>query len=69
MRKYPIQEPVNPRKRKKEDTTPHVEKNSPKETNSLFWHKVDCKGDTTEKTHGSYHSPSETDDCVRNMDQ
>ena len=33
----------------------------------MFWHKVDYKGDTNEKTRGSDDSPSETDTCVRNL--
>ena len=35
----------------------------------MFWHKVDYKGGTYEKTHGSDYSPSETDDCVRHLDK
>ena len=42
-------------------------KSIPKETPPTFWHKVDHKGDTNEKTHGSDDSPSETDGCVRNL--
>ena len=67
LRKEPIQEPVNPRKRAKEDTITDVEKYSPKETPPLFWHTVDYKGNTNEKTHGSEDLPSETDGCVRNL--
>ena len=33
----------------------------------MFRHKVDCKGDTNEKTHGSDDCPSGTDSCVRNL--
>ena len=33
----------------------------------MFIHKVDYKGDTSENTHGSDDSPSETDGCVRNL--
>ena len=61
MRKDPIQEPVNPSKRAKEDNIPDVEKNSPRETTPLFWHKVDYKGENNEKTRGYEDSPSETD--------
>ena len=32
-----------------------------------FKNKEDYIGDTNEKTHGSDYSPSETDDCVRNL--
>ena len=45
-RKELIQEPVNPRKRAKEDTIPYVETNCSKETTPLFWYKVEYKGDT-----------------------
>ena len=65
--KYPFKEPVNPSKREKEDTIPDVEKGSPKETTPLFRNKVDYRGDTNEKTHGSDDSPSENDGCVRNL--
>ena len=44
-------------------------KNSPKEITEKFWHKIDYKGDTNEKTHGSEDSPSETDYCVINMEK
>ena len=67
MIKQPIKEPVNPSKRKKKDTIPDVEKGSPKETTPLFRNKVDYRGDTNEKTHGSDDSPSENDGCVRNL--
>ena len=30
-------------------------------------HKVDYKGDTNDKTHGYYYSPSETGGCVKNL--
>ena len=33
----------------------------------MFWHKVDYKGDTNEKTYGSDDLPHETDSCVRNL--
>ena len=46
IRKEPIQEPVNPRKRAIGITLTDVEKGSPKETPSSFRHKVDYKGDT-----------------------
>ena len=69
IRKQIIQEPVNPRKRSKEDAITDVEKATPKETPTQFWHKADYKGDTDEKTHVSDNSPSETDDCVRNLDK
>ena len=61
-----IQEPVKPSKREKEDTITDIEKSCPKETSPVFWHKVDYKGDTNEKTNGSENSPSDTDGCVRN---
>ena len=41
MIKYPIQEPVKPRKRAEEDTIPDVEKISPKNKPPLFQYKVD----------------------------
>ena len=66
-RKETIQEPSNPSKRAKEDTTPYVENSIPKERTPLFQHKVDFKDDTNEKTHGSNNYPSETDGCVRNL--
>ena len=65
--KQPIKEPVNPRKREKENTLTDVEKVSPKETYPSLWHKVYYEGDTNEKTRGYDHSPSETDGCVRNL--
>ena len=40
---------------------------SPKETPPPFWHKVDYKGDTNYKTHGSEDSPSETGGCKKNL--
>ena len=67
MRKEPMKEPVNPRKKVKEYTIPDVEKIGPKETTLLFWHKVDYRGDTNEKTHGYDDSSSKTDGCVRNL--
>ena len=69
MEEKHIQEPVNPRKRSNEDTITYVEKYSPKETPPLFWHKVDYKCDTNDKTHVSDDSPRETDDCVRNLEK
>ena len=36
-----------------------VGKCSPKEKSPSFWHKVECEGDTDEKTHGSENSLSE----------
>ena len=33
----------------------------------MFWHKVDYKGDTYEKTYVSDYSQSETDGCVINL--
>ena len=69
IRKQPIQEPVNPRKRSKEDTITYAERTIPKETPAQFWNKVYQEGETNEKTHGSGYSPSETDDCVRNLDK
>ena len=62
------QEPVNPGKRAKEDNIPDVKKSSPKERTPLFWNKVDYKGDTNEKYHGSNDSPSETEGCVRKLE-
>ena len=41
IRKQPIPEPVNPRKRSKDDTITDIEKTSPKETPPSFRHKVD----------------------------
>ena len=67
IRKQHIQEPVNPRKRAKENTLTDVEKVSPKETPPSFQHKVNYKGDTNDKTRGSDNSPTETDACVRNL--
>ena len=69
IRKKPIKEPVNPRKRAKENTLTDEEKGSPKEKNPSFCHKVYYKGDTNEKTRGSDDSPGETDGCVRNLDR
>ena len=69
IRKQHIQEPVNPKKREKEDTITDVEKVFPKEIPPSFWHKVDYKGDTNEKTHGYDDSPCETDDCVRKLEK
>ena len=40
-RKQHIQEPVNSRKKTKENTLPDVLKIIPKETPPTFWHKVD----------------------------
>ena len=53
IRKQPIKEPVNPRKKKKENNLTDVEKFSSKETPPLFQNKVNYKGDTNEKTHSS----------------
>ena len=58
IRRQHIQEPVNPRKRAKENTLTEVKTNSPKETPPTFWHKVDCEGDTDGKTHGYEYSLS-----------
>ena len=69
IRRQPIKEPVNPRKRAKENTLTDEEKGSPKEKNPSFCHKVYYKGDTNEKTRGSDDSPGETDGCVRNLDR
>ena len=33
----------------------------------IFRHKVDYKGDTNERTYGSDDSPSETNDCARDL--
>ena len=51
--KETIQESVNPSKTEREDTIADVEKSSPKEKPPPFKNKVDCRGDTNEKTHGS----------------
>ena len=69
IRKQPIKEPVNPRKNTKDDTIPDIEKSIPKETPPSFRNKVDCEGDTNEKTRGYDNSPSETDAFVRNLDR
>ena len=69
IRKEPIQEPINPSIRSKEDTITDVEKSCPKLTPPSFWHKVDYKGDNNEKTRDSDGSPSENDYCVRNLDK
>ena len=61
IRKQPILEPDNPRKRAKENNLTDVEKYCPKETHPSFWHKVYYGGDTNEKTHGYDYSPSETE--------
>ena len=53
IRKEPIQEPVNPKKRAKDDTITNIEKCCPKETPTLFRHKVYYRCDNNEKTHGS----------------
>ena len=42
-------------------------KSSPKETPPKFWHNVDYKSATNEKTHVSGDLPSETDFCVINL--
>ena len=67
IRKQPIKEPVNPRKREKENNLTNVEKCSPKETPPQFRHTVYYTYDTNEKTHGYDDSPIETDGCVRNL--
>ena len=67
IRKQPVKESVNPRKREKQINLTDVEKGSPKETLPTFWHNVDYEGDTNEKTHGYDYSPSETEGCVRNL--
>ena len=69
IRKEPIREPVNPRKREKEDIITDVEKASPKKTPQFFQHKVEYKGDKNDKNHGSDYSPTETDECVINLDK
>ena len=51
----------------KEDTIPDVETIIPKETPPPFKNKVDYRGDTNEKTHGSDDYPSETDGCERKL--
>ena len=40
IRKQPIQEPVNPKKREKHDTITDVKKDNPKETHPSFFHRV-----------------------------
>ena len=67
IKKEHIQEPVNPRKRSKDNTLTDVKKCSPKETPLSFWHEVDNKCDTNEKNRVSYDSASETEGCVRNL--
>ena len=67
IRKQPIKEQVNPRKRSKEINLTDIEKGSPIETPPFISHKVDYKGDTNEKNNGSDDSQSETDGCVINM--
>ena len=67
IRQQPSKEPVNPRKRAKENTLTDVEKSSPKETTPSFLHKVDYEGDNHEKTHSYEDSPSGTDGFVRNL--
>ena len=67
IRQQPSKEPVNPRKRAKENTLTDVEEVIPKETPPSFLHKVDYEGDNYEKTHGYEDSPSEYDGCVRNL--
>ena len=64
--KQPIQWPFNPRKNSKKYLN-WCRKISPKEAPPTFRHKVDYKGDTNEKTHGSDYSPSETEVCKRNL--
>ena len=34
-----------------------------------FRNKVDHEGDTNERSHGYEDSPSETDNCIRNLDK
>ena len=51
IRKETIQETFNSRKMEKEDSIHDAEKLVKKRTR-LFFHKVDYKGDTNEKTHG-----------------
>ena len=53
IRKEPIQEPVNPRKKSKEVTIPDVGKSILKETTPSYRHMVDYIGDTNDKAHGS----------------
>ena len=53
IRKEPIQEPVNPRKRAKKDTITDVEQASPKETPPSFCHKAYYKGDNNVDKSGS----------------
>ena len=67
IRKQHIKEPVNPRKRAKENTLTYVKTNSPKETPPTFWHKVDYEGDNNQKTHGYEYSPSETEGLQRHL--
>ena len=38
-----------------------------KETTPFFRHKVEHKGDTNDKTHGSDDLPIQNDDSVRNL--
>ena len=47
IRKEPIREPVNPRKRAKEGTINDVEKSSLEKTPPSFLNKVDYEGDTS----------------------
>ena len=61
-----IQEPYNPSKRAKEDSTPDVEK-SIKKTPPPFKNKEHYIFNTNEKTHGLYDCPSETDGCAINL--
>ena len=40
---------------------------NPKKTPPPFKNKVDYRGDTNEKTREYDYSPSDTDDCTRNL--
>ena len=69
IRKEPIGDIFNPRKMAKEDNVTYVEEYSLQKTLPYFRHKVDYEGDTNEKNCCSVDYPSETDDCIRNLDK
>ena len=68
IRKETIREPVNPRKRTKEDTVTDVEKDSIKKP-PYFRHKVGYRGDTDKNNSCSDDSPTVIDDFLRNLDK
>ena len=69
MIKERILDTVDPRKRVKEDTVTAVNIYSLQKTPPSFRHKVYYEVDTDESNCCSGDSPTETDDCVINLDK